>query len=793
MDFLYKPGYVFLDGAMGTMLRAAVPDFSGIPDILSITNPDAVFSVHEKYVNAGSNVIYTNTFGVTDDKLSGSGYSLEEVISASVSVARKAADGRAAVALDLGPTGRLMVPAGDLDFDTAYEIYRRRVTAGAEAGADLVVLETMSDLAEVRAALLAVKENTSLPVFVTMTFEANGRSFTGCSPRAFASLMSAMGADAIGINCSLGPDQIYPLIEEIASVSDLPLIVKANAGLPSADDGSYDITPAQFAEKMKKFTEIGVKYLGGCCGTTPEYISELCKAHDGLKLKTRNSVRTCLLGGAQNVVDAEKILVVGERLNPTGKKKLAAALAAEDMDHVVSVAREQIAAGADVLDVNVGVPGVDEAKLMKKVVETLVKTTDVPLQIDSKSPAAIEAGLRAYPGRAIINSVDGEEENLGAIIPLAKKYGAAIIGLTLNEDGIPKDGLSRAIIAKKIQFEVTRAGIPACDLFIDCLTLAVSAEPDGPRETLRALRLVRDNLKLKTTLGVSNVSFGLPEREVISSAFLTLALHEGLTLPIINPCSRRMTDAIYSYRAIAGLDEGCIEYVNSQSGVKAVSAPAPEKKTENLGDAIIAGNDVQSRESAAEALKTLDADAVINEMIIPALDRVGEKFEKGEFFLPQLMRSAAAASAAVDVIRESKKESDTQTGEKIILATVKGDVHDIGKNIVKMVLSNYGYEIIDLGRDVPAEDIVKCAVENKVKLIGLSALMTTTLPSMEETIAAVRTSGHECKIMVGGAVLTQEYSEKIGADFYAKDAKSAADIAKRVFSDGNCCCCGCGR
>lgn len=793
MNFLNKTGHVFLDGAMGTMLRAEIPDFSGIPDILSITHPDAVFSVHQKYVNAGSNIIYTNTFGATDEKLEGSGHTLEQVIKASVEVAKKAAGDRAAVALDLGPTGRLMAPAGDLDFDTAYETYRRRAVAGAEAGADLVVLETMSDLAEARVALLAVKENTSLPVFVTMTFESNGRSFTGCSPKAFASLISAMGANAIGINCSLGPDQIYPLIEEIASVSDLPLIVKANAGLPSADDGSYDITPAEFAEKMKKFTEVGVKYLGGCCGTTPDYISELCKAHDGLKVKSRNSVRTCLLGGAQKVVDAEKILVVGERLNPTGKKKLAAALAAEDMDYVISVAREQIAAGADLLDVNVGVPGADEVKLMKKVVETLVKITDLPLQIDSKSPAAIEAGLRAYPGRAIINSVDGEDANLEAIIPLAKKYGAAIIGLTLNEDGIPKKALDRAIIAKKILNEATKKGIPACDIFIDCLTLSVSAEPDGPRETLRALAIVRDSLKVKTALGVSNVSFGLPEREIISSAFLTLALHEGLTLPIINPCSRRMTDAIYSYRALAGIDEGCIEYVNFQSNAPTTVHTATEKKSVTLGDAIISGDDSMSRACATQALETLEADSVINDMIIPALDRVGEKFEKGEFFLPQLMRSAAAASAAVDVIRESKKESDTQTGEKIILATVKGDIHDIGKNIVKMVLSNYGYDIIDLGRDVSPEDIVKCAAENQVKLIGLSALMTTTLSSMEDTIAAIRESGHKCKIMIGGAVLTPEYSEKIGADFYAKDAKSAADIAKKVFSDGNCCCCDCRR
>ena len=793
MDFLNKLGYVFLDGAMGTMLRSLVPDFSGIPDILSITHPDAVLSVHKKYVDAGSNVIYTNTFGATEEKLEGSGYTLEEVISASVSVAKKAAGGKAAVALDLGPIGKLMAPAGELDFDTAYEIYRRRSVAGANAGADLVILETMSDLAEVRAALLAVKENTDLPVFVTMTFEANGRSFTGCSPRSFASLISAMGANAIGINCSLGPDQIYPLIEEIASVSDLPLIVKANAGLPDADNGSYDITPEKFAEKMKKFTAVGVKYLGGCCGTTPDYIRELCKVHEGLKLKSRNRVRTCLLGGAQTLVDAEKIIVVGERLNPTGKKKLAAALSEGNMEYVISVVREQIEAGANVLDVNVGVPGVDEPVLMKKVVETLVSITDLPLQIDSKNPAAIEAGLRAYPGRAIINSVDGEEANLAVIIPLAKKYGAAIIGLTLNEAGIPKAGYDRAVIAKKILDYITKSGIPACDVFIDCLTLSVSAEPDGPNETLRALSIVRDQLKVKTALGVSNVSFGLPQREVISSTFLTLALANGLTLPIINPCSRRMMDAIYSYRALTGVDKGCMEYVNFQSDDTAAVSSAPEKKSVTLGEAIIKGDDSASRACAEKEIGALSADVIINEMIIPALDRVGEKFERGEFFLPQLMRSAAAASAAVDVIRVSKADSGEQKGEKIILATVKGDVHDIGKNIVKMVLSNYGYEIIDLGRDVAAEDIVNCAKENGVKLIGLSALMTTTLPSMADTISAIRASAHECKIMVGGAVLTPEYSEKIGADFYAKDAKSAADIAKKVFSTEHSCGCGCGR
>lgn len=781
MDFLNKNGFVFLDGATGTMLRSLVPDFNGLPDLLSITSPEAVYTAHRRYLEAGSDILYTNTFGATDEKLRDSGYTLEEVIGASVSVAKRAAEGRAAVALDLGPTGKLMFPAGDMTFDEAYESYRRRAVLGEAAGADLIILETMSDLSEVRCAFLAARENTSLPIFITMTFEANGRSFTGCSPSGFANLMTAMGADAIGINCSLGPDLIYPLIAEMAEDTDLPLIVKANAGLPSAEDGSYSVTAEDFAEKMAALSKIGVKYLGGCCGTTPDYIKRVKEAYSSLSLRDRDYTRKCILGSGAKQINAEEITIVGERLNPTGKKKLAAALSEGDMAYVSSIAREQAAAGAGILDVNVGVPGADESALMKKVVETLITVTDLPLQIDSKSPEAIEAGLRAYPGRAIINSVDGEDKTLDAILPLAKKYGAAVVGLTLDEAGIPSDPEDRVKIAEKIKNRAEEYGIPSSDIFIDCLTLAVSAEPEGARRTLDALESVRNRLGLKTTLGVSNISFGLPEREIISSNFLTLALSRGLTLPIINPCARRMTDAVYSYKALSGIDASCLDYVSYIGGKSAdVPAQSSAKKIPDLFECILSGDDITAKEAVSAMIGDKSSEEIINGIIIPALDKVGENFESGKFFLPQLMRSAAAANSAVEVIRASVGEGDGAKRGKIIIATVKGDIHDIGKNIVKMVLANYGYEIIDLGKDVPPETVVDAAIKNNVKLIGLSALMTTTLPAMEETITALRASGHDCKIMVGGAVLTEEYSKKIGADFYAGDAKASADISKKV-------------
>ncbi|MBR5452737.1 MAG: homocysteine S-methyltransferase family protein, partial [Clostridia bacterium] len=727
MEFLDRNGFVFLDGATGTMLRSLVPDFKGLPDLLSITAPEAVYTSHRRYIEAGSDIIYTNTFGATDEKLSGSGYTLEEVITASVEVAKRAAEGKAAVALDIGPTGKLMAPAGEMTFDEAYESYRRRAVLGEKAGADLIVLETMSDLSEVRCAFLAARENTSLPIFITMTFEANGRSFTGCSPRGFASLMTAMGADAVGINCSLGPDLIYPLIAEMAEVTDLPLIVKANAGLPSAEDGSYSVTAEDFAEKMGALADIGVKYLGGCCGTTPDYIRNVKETYSTLALKKREIERKCILGGGTKQINAEEITIVGERLNPTGKKKLAAALSEGDMAYVSAIAREQAAAGAGILDVNVGVPGADEPVLMKQVVETLLSVTDLPLQIDSKSPAAIEAGLRAYPGRAIINSVDGEDKTLDSILPLAKKYGAAVVGLTLDEKGIPADPEDRVKIAEKIKMRAEQYGIPACDLFIDCLTLAVSAEPEGARRTLDALAAVRERLGLKTTLGVSNISFGLPEREIISSNFLTLALSRGLTLPIINPCARRMTDAVYSYKALSGIDASCIDYVSYMGGKPAESASGAQvKKAPDLFESILAGDGASAAEAVAAVIKDKSSEEIINGVIIPALDKVGENFESGKFFLPQLMRSAEAANSAVEVIRSSMGESADTARGKIVIATVKGDIHDIGKNIVKMVLSNYGYEIIDLGKDVSPEAVVEAVLENSVSLVGLSALMTTT-------------------------------------------------------------------
>ncbi|MBO4220174.1 MAG: homocysteine S-methyltransferase family protein [Clostridia bacterium] len=784
-DIIFKKGFVFLDGAMGTSLRTAVPDYSGIPDILSVTHPGTVEKIHRQYAEAGSEIIYTNTFGASEEKLEGTGITLERLVTAAVENAKKAAGNAAAVALDIGPTGKMMPPMGEMTFDEAYEIFRQKMIFGEKAGADLIVVETMSDLGEARTALLAAKENTALPVFVTMTFGENGRSFAGCSPENFAVLMTSMGADAIGVNCSFGPDQLYPVILEMSRKTDLPLIVKANAGLPSSD-GSYSIGPWDFAEKMKRFSEIGVKYLGGCCGTTPQYISCLKEEYAGISLRERNYERKCFIVSQRRCVDADNISIVGERLNPTGKKKLAAALAEGDMDYLVSVAKEEESAGADILDVNVGIPGADEAALMKQVVSAVSTVTDLPLQIDSKSPSAIEAGLRAFPGRAIINSVDGTDETLDSILPLAKKYGSALIGLTIDENGIPASARDRLKIAEKIMKRAVCAGIPKSDIFIDCLTLAVSAEPEGAVQTLEAVRLVRDELGLKTTLGVSNISFGLPEREVIASSFLTLALNSGLTLPIINPSVRRMKDAVFSFRALTGLDRSCMDYVEYMKNVQpgqTTNAESAETRPTDLKKAIVSGDEVLSRRISGALLDNDPSADIINGLIIPALDEVGSKFESGEFFLPQLMRSASAASAAVEVLKSRMENSQTgsESKGKIVLATVRGDIHDIGKNIVKMVLANYGYEIIDLGKDVPKEAVAEAALENDVKLVGLSALMTTTLDSMEETIAYLRSRGYSGYVMVGGAVLTGEYAKEIGADYYAKDAKESADIAKIVF------------
>lgn len=791
MDFkkLLENDYVMLDGAMGTMLQKSGLKVGANPEILGITNPEIIIDIHKKYIDAGAQIIYTNTFGANRFKLEGSGYTVKDVIKAAINNAKTAASGTdVCVALDLGPTGKLLVPSGDLSFDEAYDVYKEQVLAAG--GADLFVIETMTDLSELRAALLAVKENSDKPVMCTMTFEENLRTFSGCSVSSFAITAEGLGADAIGINCSLGPVQLVQIAKELSGFTTLPIIVKPNAGLPNPADNSYDITPDEFAQVMKEYAALGVKFFGGCCGTTPLYIEKtkasLKEEHFPQKRETEKSSFVC---SASKTVNIDSPRVIGERINPTGKKKFRQALIDGDIGYILNQALEQERAGAEILDVNVGLPEIDEKEMMIKIVTSLTAVTTLPLQIDSTKPDVIEAALRIYPGKAIVNSVNGEEKSMAEILPIVKKYGASVVGLTLDENGIPKTAEGRFAIAEKILDKALSLGIKKEDVYIDCLTLTVSAEQEAATETLSALSKVKKELGLKTVLGVSNISFGLPCRETINSTFLTMALSCGLDLPIINPNAAAMMGAVRAYRVLKGIDKNSEDYVNTYANAVVVTSQtqtglSAEKKEEkhDLKYVVRSGLVDESATLTKEALKSADAMTIVNTYLIPALDEVGVDFENNKIFLPQLILSANAAQSAFEVIKEHIKKSGTQSVSKgdIILATVKGDIHDIGKNIVKVLLENYGYNVYDLGRDVDPHLIVKTAIEKNIKLVGLSALMTTTLSSMEETIRLLREK-HDCKIVVGGAVLTEEYAKKIDADFYAKDAKASVDVAKKIF------------
>lgn len=855
----------FLDGAMGTMLQKSGLKLGERPEILSLTDAEAIEKIHREYIKSGSQIIYANTFGANAHKLAGTGYEVKEVITAAVKAARRAAAstdtavslagtvaasadtavssvGTVAassadtvyVALDVGPIGELLEPYGTLTFESAYEIFKEMIVAGDEAGADLIVFETMTDLYEVKAGVLAAKENCELPVFVTMTFEANHRTFTGCSVEAMACTLEGLGVDALGINCSLGPDEIFPIAAELSSYTALPLIIKANAGLPDPETETYSITADLFAESMKRYSGLNIKFVGGCCGTTPEYITAMKKVLEGAAVKERIPVRKSRVCTPTSVVEIDGVRVIGERINPTGKKRFRQALLENDTDYIINQGIQQAEAGADILDVNVGLPEIDEPQKMVQTVKSLQAVLDLPLQLDSSDAEAIEAGLRVYNGKPIVNSVNGEPEVMERIFPLIRKYGAAVVGLTLDDRGIPPKAEDRFAIAEKIVDTALSFGIPKEDIFIDCLTLTVSAQQAEAAETLKAVRMVKERLGVRTVLGVSNISFGLPYRDLINHSFLMLAMGSGLDLPIINPNAESMMNAVMAFNVLSNRDRdsakyiekfadyapqqtvssktaapvssGAASYVSSggssagpgqadsvasaafassaASAASAISAGASSDRS--LSDLINHAVEKGLKEEAVRATTSLledeDEMTVVNQHLIPALDRVGTAFEKGKLFLPQLLNAAAAASEAFEVIKK-KMAASGQSGalkEKILIATVKGDIHDIGKNIVKVILENYGYQVIDLGRDVPPEDIVRTAVSENVRLVGLSALMTTTLKSMEDTIAALRASGHDCKIMVGGAVLTPEYAEKMGADFYAKDAKESADIAKEV-------------
>ncbi len=778
---LLKKDIIFLDGGFGTELikKGLKPGEDSASAVFD--HPQWVKEIHKSYIDAGSNIIMADTFGANSFKLKGSNHSVEECITEAVKLAKDAAKGtETLVALDVSTTGELLFPAGRLTFESAYEAYKEVALCGKNAGVDLVCLETFTDLKEARIALIAVKENTDLPVFVTLSFDENGLTMNGSTPSAVAVTLKSAGADAVGLNCSLGPDKLRGVVEEFLKYTDLPVIVKPNAGLPDPKTGKYTMNAEDFAQYMTDFYKNGVSIMGGCCGTSPEYIRLLKKSVENKEKGTPDRITHGVISGVNTVINLNEPRVIGERINPTGKKRFKQALEENDLDYILNEGISQVEAGAEILDVNVGHSVIDEKEMMRSVVCSLQGSIGLPLQLDSTSPDVLENALRVYTGKAIINSVNGEEKSLNSVLPLAKKYGAAVVGLTLDENGIPETVEGRVEIAEKIINRAIKIGIPKEDIIIDCLTLTVSANQEAPKVTLEAMKRVKEKFGVKTTLGVSNISFGLPQREVVNTAFVTLALENGLDLPIMNPNSAPMISAVRAFKVLKGFDVGAVDYISALSGeVKAETT----KKEITLAEAIEKGLKNQSAELTDNLLKNKTPDEIINELLIPALDKVGEEFEKGKLFLPQLIRSADAAGAAFDVIKEKMKQSGDSKESKgtIILATVKGDVHDIGKNIVKTVLENYGYEVIDLGKDVAPEEVVKAQKENKVKLVGLSALMTTTLPAMEETIKQLRDANADCKIMVGGAVLTPEYAKKIGADFYAKDAKMSADIAKKIF------------
>lgn len=793
MDFkklLSEKEFVLLDGAMGTLIQKSGAEYKSVPETLNITHPELIESFHRAYVEAGTDIVYANTFGANAYKLKESGYSVEEIIGSAVKIAKKACEGTDAyVALDIGPIGQLLEPAGAMTFDEAYEYFKQEILAGK--GADVIVFETMTDLYELKAAVLAAKENCDKPIIATMTFERNGRTFTGVLPSAAAVTLTGLGVDAIGVNCSLGPDELEPVISEMSKYTDLPLVIKANAGLPDPNSNEYDILPDKFAKCVCDLLKYGVKIIGGCCGTTPEYIETIKKSIADKKYTPRQKSVDTTVCSSSTVVEINCPRIIGERINPTGKKLFKQALVDNNIDYILTQALSQVDGGAEILDVNVGHPEIDEKKMMVSVLKAIQSVCDAPLQIDSTKPEVLEAGLRYYNGKPIVNSVNGEEKSLESVLPLVKKYGASVVGLTLDENGIPKTADGRFEIAKRIVQRAEALGIDRGDVYIDCLTLTVSAEQDACRETLRALHRVKTELGCKTCLGVSNISFGLPNRELVTRTFLTMALEEGLDLPIINPNVDSITGAVMAYRVLAGIDKNSSAFIEKYNDVKSEAPKMSGGKDVDIFTAVYSGLKTEGAEAVKKLLKTVDAMEIVNTMLIPALDKVGDDFEKNKIFLPQLIQSANAAQECFEVIKEhiSKTSGSPVSKGKIILATVKGDIHDIGKNIVKVLLDNYGYTVVDLGRDVDPQLIVDTAVEQNIKMIGLSALMTTTLKSMEDTIKLIRERKElqnpdgtsKCVVFVGGAVLTKDYAMKIGADYYCKDAKESVDTAKLVF------------
>lgn len=782
---------LFFDGGMGTLLQQEGLQPGELPEVWNIEHCEAVQKIHKAYFDAGSDIVLTNTFGANAIKFHNDKYTLKEIVEKAIENVRRAAKtankDEYYVALDMGPTGKLLKPMGDLSFEDAYNAYKEVMVYGEAAGADLIHIETMSDTYEVKAAVLAAKENTSLPVFVTLIFDEKGKLLTGGDIPSVVAMLEGLRVNAIGMNCGLGPEQMLPILEELSKYSSLPIVIKPNAGLPKQRDGQtyYDVLPDMFAEAMEKIVEKGACVIGGCCGTTPGHIAAMVDKCRGMEIvKPTYKEVTLVSSYGKSVVIGDKPIVIGERINPTGKKRFKQALKDHDLDYILKEGVTQEEKGAHILDVNVGLPDIDEVALMQEIVRELQSVTNLPLQIDTVDSKAMEAAMRIYNGKPMINSVNGKQESMESVFPLVAKYGGVVVGLTLDENGIPETADGRVAIAQKIIDEAAKYGIQKKDIVIDVLTLTISSEPDGAKVTLEALKRVREDLGVNTVLGVSNISFGLPNRAIINSNFYTMAMQNGLSAAIINPSSEDMMRSYDSFCALMGYDLNCAEYIDKYKKVEDTKVLSSEKSHMNLKMMIQKGLKEDAVSATKELLAEKEALDIINQFLIPALDEVGKGFENGTVFLPQLLMSAEAAKKAFSVLKENMTQSAEMVSEKkkIILATVKGDIHDIGKNIVKVLLENYGFEVIDLGKDVLPEIIVEKALEHDVKLVGLSALMTTTVVSMEETIKLLNEKKPDCKIMVGGAVLNQEYADMIRADFYGKDAMQSVYYAQRILN-----------
>ena len=799
---LHGEEFLLFDGAMGTQLQAHGLEAGALPELLCLSDPDAVTAIHAAYVAAGADVVTTNTFGANSLKL-GDAASVDEVFSAAVGCARRS--GARYVAADIGPTGALLQPMGTLEFDEAYQLFAEEARAAQKAGADLVVIETMADVLEMKAAVLAVKENTSLPVFATMTFGEDGRTFLGTTPEVAAVTLDALGVDALGVNCSLGPRDVAPLVMRMLPWTTRPVMVQANAGLPEMVDGRtvYSIGPSAYCDALEPLLDAGISIVGGCCGTSPEHIARLAQLIEGRKPAPHATSDDFRVTSAQSLVvlPAGHVACIGERINPTGKRLLKEALRSGDLDYVLSEAIAQVDAGAEILDVNAGLPEIDEASMLRRLVCELQGVVTAPLQIDSADPRALEAAVRVYPGKPIVNSTNGKQEVLDAVLPIVARYGCAVVGLTLDEDGIPATAHGRLQVARKIVQATDDLGIPRRDVLIDCLCMAASTDQEAPRQILEAIRLVKRELPgVRCVLGVSNVSFGLPCRELVNATFLSAAFAAGLDLPILNPLSQRYQDVVATWRVLTGQDAGSASYVARYGGVRLTqdraadtgaassasatlaSSPSAQDPAEKARELVLAGRKGPMAPTVGALLESMPALQVIDEVLIPALNEVGDRFEKGTYFLPQLMASAEAAKEGFEAIRNAGGQADGEVASKgtVAIATVKGDIHDIGKNIVRMLLENYGFDVVDLGRDVDPHLVAQTVADRGIGLAGLSALMTTTVGAMAQTIDLIRELAPDCKVMVGGAVLNPEYARMVGADYYAKDAAEAARIATEV-------------